>query len=79
MSIPTIDTRKAWLDELQVHTSESLMKITEKEVTGKHVSPIELQYAKICSAYLYLYKMAEEKGVLVANDPDNPFETEILH
>lgn len=79
MSIPTIDTRKAWLDELQVHTEDSLMKITEKEIKGKHVSPIELQYAKICSAYLYLYKMAEEKGVLEANDPDNPFEQETLH
>ena len=32
MSIPTIDTRKAWLDELQVHTEDSLMKITEKEI-----------------------------------------------
>jgi hypothetical protein len=78
-NIPTIDTRKAWLDELQAHTSDSLMKITEKEVSGKLVTPIELQYAKVCSAYLYLYKLAEENDVLRPDDPDNPFEFETLH
>ena len=78
-TIPTIDTRKAWLDELQVHTQSSLMKITEKEVTGKHVSPVELQYAKVCSAYLYLYKLAQENEILSADDPDNPFDFETLH
>ncbi len=79
MTIPTIDTRRAWLDELQVHTSQSLMKITEKELCGKHVSPVEAQYAKVCGAYLYLYKLAQENQILSADDPDNPFDFETLH
>ena len=79
MTIPTIDTRRAWLDELQVHTSQSLMKITEKELCGKHVSPVEAQYAKVCGADLYLYKLAQENQILSADDPDNPFDFETLH
>lgn len=79
MTIPTIDTRKAWLDELSILTSESLMKVTEKEVSGKHITPAEQQYAKLCGAFLYLYKMADEQGILTANDPDNPFNQETVH
>ena len=76
--------RKAYLITSKIvniaeQKGKQLNQLTEKEIKGKHVSPIELQYAKICSAYLYLYKMAEEKGVLEANDPDNPFEQETLH
>jgi hypothetical protein len=55
------------------------MKITEKEVTGKHVSPVEIQYAKVCSAYLYLYRLAQDNEILSADDPDNPFDFETLH
>jgi len=43
------------------------------------VTPIELQYAKVCSAYLYLYKLAEDNDVLRPDDPNNPFEFETLH
>ncbi len=79
MSIPTIDTRKAWLDELQLLTERGLIKITEKEAHGKHISPAEQQYAKICGAFLYLYKLAEENQILQADDPDNPFTQETVH
>tara|TARA_R100000654_G_C2593469_1_gene113696 strand:- start:162 stop:401 length:240 start_codon:yes stop_codon:yes gene_type:complete len=79
MTIPTIDARKAWLDELQMLTERGLLKISEKEINGKHISPTEQQYAKLCGAFLYLYKLAEENQILRPDDPDNPFNQETLH
>jgi hypothetical protein len=79
MSIPTIDTRKAWLDEIGTVTHSALHRLTEKEVKGVDLSAAEKQYAKICSAYLYLLNLAEENNILRCSDPDNPFKHETLH
>ena len=79
MTLPTVDTRKAWLDEVSLFTSQALMKITQKELTGTQITSTEAKYAKLCSAYLYLYKLAEENQILRPDDPDNPFNFETLH
>ena len=75
----TVDTRKAWLDEIQMVTNHALNKILDKEADGRYVTPIEQQLAKVCGAYLYLFNLAEENNLLRADDPDNPFKNETLH
>jgi len=79
MSLPTIDTRKAWLDEIGTVTNTALHRLTEKEIKGVDLSAAEKQYAKICSAYLYLLNLAEENNILRSSDPHNPFKQETLH
>jgi len=78
-TLPTIDTRKAWLDEVSIVTNTVLRKLTEKEVKGRSLTPIEQQYAKICGAYLYLLNLAEENDLLLPDDPNNPFNLETIH
>ena len=75
--IPTIDTRKAWLDELQVHTEHSLMKITEKVQERRDLTPIELNMQK--SVAPSLYTRWQKKDFSQPDDPDNPFEQETIH
>ena len=78
-TLPTIDTRKAWLDEVSIVTNTVLRKLTEKEIKGRNLTPIEKQYAKICGAYLYLLNLAEENNLLLPDDPNNPFNLETIH
>ena len=77
MTIPTIDTRKVWLDETTLKVTQALMKFTEKELKGTQLTKAELNYSKLCSAYLYLLKVVEKHQLL--DEEDNPFTPETLH
>mgnify|MGYP003137595325 FL=1 len=77
MTIPTVDTRKVWLDETTMKVTKTLMKFTEKELNGTPLSRAELNYSKLCTAYLYLLKLVEKHDLL--DESDNPFQPETLH
>ena len=77
MTIPTVDTRKVWLDETTMKVTKALMKFTEKELTGTPLARAELTYSKLCTAYLYLLKLVEKHDLL--DESDNPFQPETLH
>ena len=77
MAIPTVDTRKVWLDETTMKVTKALMKFTEKELKGDALTRAELSYSKLCSAYLYLLKVVEKNDLL--SEEDNPFQPETLH
>ena len=38
MTIPTVDTRKVWLDETTMKVTKALMKFTEKALNGTPLS-----------------------------------------
>ena len=77
MTIPTVDTRKVWLDETTLKVTKALMKFTEKELKGDSLTRAELNYSKLCSAYLYLLRIVEKHELL--DEEENPFTPEILH
>ena len=77
MTKPTVDTRKVWLDETTMKVTKALMKFTEKELNGTPLSRAELNYSKLCTAYLYLLKLVEKHDLL--DESDNPFQPETLH
>ena len=77
MAIPTIDTRKVWLDETTVKVTKALIKYTEKELKGTPLTQSELKHSKLCSAYLYLLKIVETNNLL--DKEENPFLPETLH
>ena len=77
MTIPTVDTRKVWLDETTMSVTKALMKFTEKELNGTPLSRAELNYSKLCTAYLYLLRTVEKHDLL--DESDNPFQPETLH
>jgi len=77
MAVPTVDTRKVWLDETTLQVTKALMKFTEKELEGQKLTRAELNYSKLCSAYLYLLKVVEKNQLL--DEEENPFTPEILH
>ena len=77
MTIPTVDTRKVWLDETTIKVTKALIKFTEKELNGTPLSRAELNYSKLCTAYLYLLKLVEKHDLL--DESDNPFQPETLH
>ena len=57
--------------------TKALMKFTEKELNGTPLSRAELNYSKLCTAYLYLLKLVEKHDLL--DESDNPFQPETLH
>ena len=77
MTIPTVDTRKVWLDETTLKVTKALMTFTEKELKGTPLTRAELNYSKLCSAYLYLLKIVEKNELL--DNEENPFIPETLH
>jgi hypothetical protein len=77
MTIPTVDTRKVWLDETTLKVTKALMSFTEKELKGTPLTKAELNYSKLCSAYLYLLRIVEKHQLL--EEEENPFTPEILH
>ena len=77
MTVPTVDTRKVWLDETTLKVTKALMKFTEKELKGDSLTRAELNYSKLCSAYLYLLRIVEKHELL--DEEENPFTPEILH
>jgi len=77
MAIPTVDTRKIWLDETTLKVTQALLQFTEKELQGKPLTTEELNYSKLCSAYLYLLKVVEKNELL--DDEENLFKPETLH
>mgnify|MGYP001287396216 CR=1 FL=1 len=77
MSIPTIDIKQVWLDEAWMVSNNVIDKIQEKEARGRHLTPTEMEYTKICGAYLYLYKIAKESNLL--EQTDELTKTETIH
>tara|TARA_B100000927_G_C16147721_1_gene342051 strand:- start:282 stop:515 length:234 start_codon:yes stop_codon:yes gene_type:complete len=77
MTVPTVDTRKVWLDETTLKVTKALMKFTEKELKGDSLTRAELNYSKLCSAYLYLLRIVEKYELL--DEEENPFTPETLH
>ena len=77
MTVPTVDTRKVWLDETTMKVTKALVKFTEKELKGDSLTRAELNYSKLCSAYLYLLRIVEKHELL--NEEENPFTPETLH
>ena len=77
MSIPLIDIKLVWLAEAGMTSNRVIDKLQEKEALGRNPSPTEAEYAKICGAYLYLYKLAQESNLL--DKPDSLTKTETIH
>ena len=77
MSLPLIDIKLVWLAEAGMTSTRVIEKISEKEALGRTLSPTEAEYAKICGAYLYLYKLAQESNIL--DKPDSLTRTETIH
>ena len=65
------------LDGVLVKKAHKKVKFTEKELKGESLTRAELNYSKLCSAYLYLLKVVEKHELL--DEEDNPFTPETLH
>ena len=63
-----IDLRMVWLEEAGITSGKVVDKITEKEALGKRLTPSETEYAKICGAYLYLFRLAKENRLFDEED-----------
>ena len=48
MSLPTIDTRKVWLDELADTSERALLKLTAKELKSEQITAAEAKFGKLC-------------------------------
>ena len=79
MRLPTIDTRKVWLDELADTSERALLKLTAKELKSEQITAAEAKFGKLCGGYLYLLKIVEENNLLSPDDSDNPFQPETIH
>jgi len=77
MSVPTIDIKQVWLDEAWMTSNNVIDKIQEKEALGRQITATDAEYAKICGAYLYLYKIAKESKLL--EQEDELTKTETIH
>ena len=77
MSVPTIDIKQVWLDEAWMTSNNVIDKIQEKEALGRRITATDAEYAKICGAYLYLYKIAKESKLL--EQEDELTKTETIH
>jgi len=78
MSVPTIDGRKVWLDESQLHAHNFLAKMLE---VGKdrQLSTAESNLKHMAASFLYLYDKAQEAGLLDEDDELLNFFNETIH
>lgn len=78
MAIPQIDLTQVWLDEAYVASNSVIDTLQEKEQAGRIITKSDAQFAKICGAYLYIYKIAKESNILQPDDLENIL-TETIH
>jgi len=78
MSIPTIDGRKVWLDESQIHAHNFLEKMLQVGDNRK-LSIAERNLKNMAASFLYLYEKAQEAGLLDNEDELLEFFNETIH
>lgn len=78
MALPQIDLKQVWLDEAYVASNSVIDTLQEKEEAGRMITKSDAQFAKICGAYLYIYKLAKESRILEPDDLENIL-TETIH
>ena len=78
MSVPTIDGRKVWLDESQLHAHNFLAKMLEVG-KGRKLSTAESNLKHMAASFLYLYEKAQEAGLLDEDDDLLNFFNEMIH
>ena len=78
MAIPQIDLKQVWLDEAYVASNSVIDTLQEKEEACRMITKSDAQFAKICGAYLYIYKIAKESKILEPDDLENIL-TETIH
>ena len=78
MAVPTIDGRKMWLDESQIHAHNFLAKMLEM-AEKRTLSAQEKNLKQMSASFLYLYDRAMQAGLL--DDPDElmDFLNETIH
>ena len=78
MSVPTIEGRKVWLDESQLHAHNFLAKMLEVGDSRK-LSTAESNLKHMAASFLYLYEKAQEAGLLDEQDEILNFFNETIH
>jgi hypothetical protein len=78
MALPQIDLKQVWLDEAYMASNSVIDTLQEKEEAGRMITKSDAQFAKICGAYLYIYKLAKESKLLEPDDLENIL-TETIH
>jgi|TARA_X000000950_G_scaffold279562_1_gene372545 hypothetical protein len=78
MALPTVDGRKVWLDESQLHALSFLSRMVEIE-DKRTLSEAEAKFKAIAASYLYLYNKAQEAGLLEDEDAILEFLNETIH
>ena len=75
MAIPQIDLKLVWLDEAYMSSNSVIDTLQEKEESGRLITKSDAELAKICGAYLYIYKLAKESNLLESSELTNITET----
>ena len=70
--------QKLWLDEGVVHATKFLSTFIKKE-EFRELSQAEERFKQLAASYLYLYRKAQEHGLLDEDTLDNFFTDEIIH
>tara|TARA_R100001460_G_scaffold29117_2_gene58015 strand:+ start:1996 stop:2232 length:237 start_codon:yes stop_codon:yes gene_type:complete len=78
MAVPTIDGRKMWLDESQVHAHNFLAKMLEMS-DKRQLSAQEKNLKQMSASFLYLYEKALQAGLLDEDDDLLTFFNETIH
>jgi len=78
MALPQINLKQVWLDEAYMASNSVIDTLQEKEEAGRMITKSDAQFAKICGAYLYIYKLAKESKLLEPDDLENIL-TETIH
>lgn len=78
MTVPTIDGRKVWLDESQIHAHNFLAKMLEV-ADKRNLSLSEKNLKQMSASFLYLYEKAKEAGLLNEDDDTLLFFNETIH
>ena len=75
MAVPQIDLKLVWLDEAYMTSNSVIDNLQEKEESGRLITKSDAEFAKICGAYLYIYKLAKESNLLESDELNNITET----
>ena len=78
MAVPTIDGRKMWLDESQIHAHNFLAKMLEM-AEKRSLSAQEKNLKQMSASFLYLYEKALQAGLLDEDDELLNFFNETIH
>jgi hypothetical protein len=78
MGLPTIDGRRMWLDESQLHANNFLTTMLDVE-NKRTLSKAEKNLKQMSASFLYLYEKATEAGLLNEDDDLLNFFNETIH